>query len=79
MSIERRIISSLQSALRAGPLLPGEELDTPYVISSLDGRLMDCNSFFSTWLQKMILRGLIIENGARPTRLKKLPTRFTLP
>ena len=57
MSIERRIISSLQSALHAGPLLPGEELDTPYVISSLDGRLMDCNSIFYDLVAKDDLKG----------------------
>ena len=57
MSIERRIISSLQSALHAGPLLPGEELDTPYVISSLDGRLMDCNSMFYDLVARDDLRG----------------------
>ena len=57
MSIEHRIISSLQSALHAGPLLPGEELDTPYVISSLDGRLMDCNSIFYDLVAKDDLKG----------------------
>ena len=57
MSIEHRIISSLQSALRAGPLLPGEELDTPYVISSLDGRLMDCNSIFDDLVARDDLKG----------------------
>lgn len=37
MSIESRIMSTLQSALRAGSLEPGNKIDTPYVISSLDG------------------------------------------
>ena len=57
MSIERRVISTLQSALWAGSLQPGERVDSPYVISSLDGKLMDCNSFFCDLVGKGDLEG----------------------
>ena len=57
MSIESRIISTLQSALRAGSLEPGNKIDTPYVISSLDGCLIDCNSIFCELVSKGNLQG----------------------
>ena len=57
MSIEHRIISALQSALHAGPLEPGNIIDTPYVISSLDGRLVDCNSHFCDLVARNDLLG----------------------
>ena len=57
MSIENRIISALQSALRAGPLEPGNKIDTPYLISSLDGRLIDCNSIFCELVARGNLQG----------------------
>ena len=57
MSIENRIISTLQSALRAGSLEPGDKIDTPYVISSFDGRLVDCNSIFCELVARNNLQG----------------------
>ena len=57
MTIENRIISALQSALRAGSLEPGNKIDTPYLISSLDGRLIDCNSIFCELVAKGNLQG----------------------
>ena len=57
MSIENRIISTLQSALRAGSLEPGNKIDTPYIISSLDGWLIDCNSIFCELVAKGNLQG----------------------
>ena len=57
MSIENRIISTLQSALRAGSLEPGNKIDTPYIISSLDGWLIDCNSIFCELVAKSNLQG----------------------
>ena len=57
MSIENRIISTLQSALRAGSLEPGNQIDTPYIISSLDGWLIDCNSIFCELVAKGNLQG----------------------
>ena len=57
MSIENRIIATLQSALRAGSLEPGNKIDTPYVITSLDGRLIDCNSIFRELVAKDDLQG----------------------
>ena len=57
MSIENRIISTLQSALHAGSLEPGNKIDTPYVISSLDGRLIDCNSIFCELVARGNLQG----------------------
>ncbi len=57
MSIENRIISALQSALRAGSLEPGNKIDTPYLISSLDGRLIDCNSIFCELVARGNLQG----------------------
>ena len=57
MSIENRIMSTLQSALRAGSLEPGNKIDTPYLISSLDGRLIDCNSIFCELVAKGNLQG----------------------
>jgi hypothetical protein len=57
MSIENRIISTLQSALRAGSLEPGSKIDTPYIISSLDGYLIDCNSIFCELVAKDNLQG----------------------
>ena len=57
MSTENRIISTLQSALRAGSLEPGNKIDTPYLISSLDGRLIDCNSIFCELVAKGNLQG----------------------
>tara|TARA_B100000029_G_scaffold506510_1_gene589390 strand:- start:2732 stop:3211 length:480 start_codon:yes stop_codon:yes gene_type:complete len=57
VSIERRIISTLYSALRGGSLRPGDSVDSPYVISSLDGTLMDCNSIFCDLVAKGDLQG----------------------
>ena len=57
MSIDNRIIATLQSALRAGSLEPGNKIDTPYVISSLDGRLIDCNSIFCELVARGNLEG----------------------
>ena len=57
MSIEHRIISTLQSALRAGSLEPGDKIDTPYLISSLDGKLIDCNSIFCELVARGNLQG----------------------
>ena len=57
MSIENRIVSTLQSALRAGSLEPGNKIDTPYIISSLDGWLIDCNSIFCELVAKGNLQG----------------------
>ena len=57
MSIENRIISTLQSALRAGSLEPGNKIDTPYIISSLDGWLIDCNSIFCELVARGNLQG----------------------
>ena len=57
MSIENRIISTLQSALRTGSLEPGDKIDTPYVISSFDGRLVDCNSIFCDLVARGNLQG----------------------
>jgi hypothetical protein len=57
MSIENRIISTLQSALRAGSLEPGSKIDTPYLISSLDGMLMDCNPIFCELVARDNLQG----------------------
>ena len=57
MSIENRIISALQSVLRAGSLEPGNKIDTPYVISSLDGMLMDCNPIFCELVARDNLQG----------------------
>ena len=57
MSIENRIISTLQSALRAGSLEPGNKIDTPYVITSLDGTLIDCNTIFCQLVARENLQG----------------------
>ena len=57
MSIENRIISTLQSALRAGSLEAGNKIDTPYVISSLDGTLIDCNRIFCELVARDNLQG----------------------
>ena len=57
MTIENRIISTLQSALRAGSLEPGNRIDSPYLISSLDGRLVDCNSIFCDLVARDDLQG----------------------
>ena len=57
MSVENRIISALQSALRAGSLEPGNKIDSPYLISSLDGRLVDCNSIFCDLVARDDLQG----------------------
>ena len=57
MSIENRIISTLQSALRGGSLEPGNKIDSPYLISSLDGRLVDCNSIFCDLIARDDLKG----------------------
>ena len=57
MSIENRIISTLQSALRAGSLKPGSKIDSPYLISSLDGKLMECNSIFCDVVARDDLEG----------------------
>lgn len=57
MSIENRIISTLQSALRAGSLEPGNKIDSPYLISSLDGNLVDCNSIFCDLVARDDLQG----------------------
>ena len=57
MTIENRIISTLQSALHAGSLEPGNRIDSPYLISSLDGRLVDCNSIFCDLVAKDDLKG----------------------
>ena len=57
MSVENRIISTLQSALRAGQLEPGSTIDSPYLISSLDGRLVDCNSIFCDLVARDDLKG----------------------
>ena len=79
MSIEHRIISSLQSALHAGPLLPGEELDTPYVISSLDGRLMDCNSMFYDLVARDDLKGTHYRERCPTDEIEEITNQFTLP
>ena len=57
MTIENRIISTLQSALHAGSLEPGNRIDSPYLISSLDGRLVDCNSIFCDLVARDDLQG----------------------
>jgi hypothetical protein len=57
MSIQNRIILTLQSALRADSLEPGIKIDTPYVISSFDGRLIDCNSIFCELVARDDLQG----------------------
>ena len=57
MTIESRIISTLQSALRAGSLEPGNKIDTPYVITSLDGTLIDCNTIFCQLVARENLQG----------------------
>lgn len=57
MSIENRIISTLQSALCVGSLEPGNKIDTPYVITSFEGRLIDCNSIFRELVAKDDLQG----------------------
>ena len=57
MTIENRIISTLQSALRAGSLEPGKIIDTPYVITSLDGTLIDCNTIFCQLVARENLQG----------------------
>lgn len=57
MSIENRITSTLHSALRAGSLEPGNRIDSPYLISSLDGRLVDCNSIFCDLVARDNLQG----------------------
>ena len=57
MSIENRIISTLQSALRAGSLEPGNKIDSPILISSLDGRLAYCNSIFCDLVARDDLQG----------------------
>ena len=57
MSIENRIVSTLQSALRAGQLEPGNAIDSPYLISSLDGMLVDCNSIFCDLVARDDLKG----------------------
>ena len=57
MTIEHRIISTLQSALRADSLEPGNKIDSPYLISSLDGRLVDCNSIFCDLIARDDLKG----------------------
>ena len=57
MTIENRIISTLQSALHAGSLEPGNKIDTPYVITSFEGRLIDCNSIFCELVARGNLQG----------------------
>ena len=57
MSIENRIVAALQAALRAGSLEPGHQIDSPYLISSLDGRLVGCNSIFCDLVARDDLEG----------------------
>ena len=57
MTIENRIIATLQSALHAGSLEPGSKIDTPYVITSLDGTLIDCNTIFCQLVARENLQG----------------------
>jgi|TARA_B100000959_G_scaffold286873_1_gene367754 hypothetical protein len=68
MSIENRVISMLQSALRAGRLPEGDELNSPYVIHAANGRLLDCNAAFSDLVARSELSGTHFA--------ERCPTRF---
>ena len=46
MSIENRVISLLQSAIRADVLPDGYDLDSPFTISTINGLLMSSNDAF---------------------------------
>ena len=68
MSIENRVISLLQSAVRADVLPDGHELNSPYVIHAVDGCLLDCNEAFSDLVARSDLCGTHFS--------ERCPTRF---
>ena len=57
MSIENRVISVLQSAVRADSLPEGSDLSSPDVIHTGDGHLLDCNDAFTELVARSDLLG----------------------
>ncbi len=68
MSIENRVISVLQSAVRADSLPEGSDLSSPYVIHTGEGRLLDCNDAFTELVARSDLLGTHFS--------ERCPTRF---
>ncbi len=68
MSIENRVISVLRSAVRADSLPEGSDLNSPYVIHTGEGLLLDCNDAFIDLVGRSDLLGTHFS--------ERCPTRF---